>query len=189
LAPEYRPHSVARTELEKAFPSLQIAEWKITSPIDRAYNCHAWGVCESRVRWEPTPDDYWPPGLRTDTISDYCLDNFIRAYNSVGFCKCPDGRYEFGFQKIAIYSQEDYGEEWPQHTARQTLFGRAWLSKMGDGEDITHRCIRDLEGQMYGRVICYMKRRWLRALANKTSRWVSATLRHWVYRRIHPDGI
>ena len=189
MAPTFRPRLLARRELEQKFPNLRGARWVIRSPFDRNYNCHAWGVCESRVRWEPSPDDYWPPGLRTgDVFADYTLNSFVRAYSSVGFCECPDGQYEFGFQKIAIYSELNAGEEWPQHTARQGFFGRSWLSKMGYSEDIKHGAIRDLEGQEYGRVVRYMKRSWLRALTNKSSTWIGATLRFWIYRRIHPNG-
>ena len=187
--PIYRLHWVARVELEQYFPALQAAQWQIRSPFDRGYNCHAWGVCETRVRWEPTPDDYWPPGLRTGNISDYNLDNFIRAYEKVGFHICADDRFEFGFQKIAIYSEENFGEEWPQHTARQTLFGRGWLSKLGRGEDIRHASTRDLEGQAYGRVVRYMKRNWLRASIDPSSAWIRATIQNWIYRRQRPTGI
>ncbi len=188
MAPEYRLHSVARNELEQVFPNLRAAKWTIRSPFDRGYNCHAWGVCESRARWKPTPDDYWPQGLRTGDLSDYTLGNFIRAYSRVGFTKCQNGRYEFGFQKIAIYSEENSGEEWPQHTARQSFCGRSWLSKMGSSEDIKHPSTRDLEGQVYGRVVCYMKRSWFRALLDPYSTWTRAAVRHLIYRFLHPNG-
>jgi hypothetical protein len=188
-SPIYRLHWVARIEIEQRFPYLHSTQWAIKSPFDRDYNCHAWGVCETRVRWEPTPDDYWPTGLRTGNLSDYNLDNFLRAYSRVGFRECADDDYEFGFQKIAIYSEEIGGEEWPQHTARQTLFGRAWLSKLGRGEDIRHRSTKDLEGSIYGRVVRQMKRSWFCALTERSSTWISATLRHWSYRYHRPLGI
>lgn len=187
--PEFRLHLFAAIQLREAFPSLQDHDWKIKSPIHRDYNCHAWGVCETRVRWEPTPDDYWPPGLRTGDISDYCLQNFLRAYTTVGFRECPTKHYEFGYQKIAIYSDFDSGEEWPQHTARQTLFGRGWLSKLGDAEDIWHKSLADLEGDKYGRVVRYMKRSWKRALLDPSSTWFSATMRNFIYRVQRPQGI
>jgi hypothetical protein len=186
--PEYRLHLIARIELEGHFPELQGKRWEIRSPFERGYNCHAWGVCETRVRWEPTPDDYWPPGLRTGDISDYNLENFIRAYTRVGFRLCADGKYEFGFQKIAIYCESDGVEEWPQHTARQTCFGHAWLSKLGDHEDIRHESLNDLAGRHYGRVTQYMKRSWLRALTEPTSIWLKANWEHYRYRRHHPLG-
>jgi hypothetical protein len=187
--PEYRLHDIARVEIENTFPKLNGSPWEIMSPFDRGYNCHAWGVCESRVRWEPTPDDYWPPSLRTGDVVDYSLDNFIRAYRHVGFQECAHGSYEFGFQKIAIYSEQIYGEEWPQHTARQTFFGRGWLSKLGHWEDIRHDAPQDLEGQAYGRVVRYMRRNWLRALVEPSAIWIRTTLSHWIYRRRHPHGI
>jgi hypothetical protein len=187
--PQYRLRVIARAQLENEFPSLRVSRWEILSPATPDYNCHAWGVCESRIRWEPTPDDYWPPGLRSGDITDYTLDNFIRAYTWVGFRECPNGDHEFGFQKIAIYSEQNYGEEWPQHTARQTFWGYGWLSKMGYAEDIKHASPHDLEGHSYGRVVCYMRRSWFRALFDPSSTWISATMRHWVYRRRHPNGV
>jgi hypothetical protein len=181
---------VARVEVEDTFPNLRTVQWEIRSPFDRGYNCHAWGVCETRVRWEPTPDDYWPPGLpKTGNLSDYSLDNFIKAYQRVGFDECISNVHELGFQKIALYSREVYGEEWPQHTARQALFGRCWLSKLGRSEDIKHRSTEALEGQLYGRVVRYMKRNWFRALIDPSSTWISASLRHWIYRMQRPLGI
>jgi hypothetical protein len=188
--PEHRLHSSARAELESVFPRLIGSSWKIKSPFERGYNCHAWGVCESRVRWEPSPDDYWPPGLRTGNVAvDYSLDNFIRAYSHVGFRVCANGQFIFGFQKIAIYSRHLGGIEFPQHTSRQTLLGRGWLSKMGYSEDIQHRSTQDLEGAVYGQVVLYMSRSWMRALRDSSSVWIRTTLEHWIYRWEHPKGI
>lgn len=175
-------------DLESVFRGLHGAAWNITSPFERGYNCHAWGVCETRVRWEPSPDDYWPPGLRTGDLSDYNLNNFLRAYERVGFRECTSSKFEFGFQRIAIYCIFDAGEEWPQHTARQTFWGRGWLSKLGHAEDIRHAATRDIEGPLYGRVVRYMKRGWIPALISPSSTWISATIRNWRYRRHHPQG-
>jgi hypothetical protein len=188
-SPLYRLHAHVKTTLESEFPGLGSSNWKVRSPADKDYNCHAWGMCETRVRWEPTPDDYWPPGLKTGLIADYTLDSFVRAYFTVGFRECAGSNFEFGFQKIAIYSELNFGEEWPQHTARQTLLGRGWLSKMGYAEDIRHKSVGDLEGAKYGRVRRYMKRSWYRALIDPSSVWIRATIEHWKYRRKHPLGI
>jgi len=188
--PAYRQHWVARIALESAFPNLQGSRWEIRSPFHRDYNCHAWGVCENRVRWEPSGDDYWPPDLRTGNLfDDYSLDNFTKAYERVGFRKCLDGSYELGYQKIAIYTEIIQGLEIAQHTARQTLFGRGWLSKLGHTEDIRHDSLRDIEGTEYGSVARYMKRSLFRALRDPSSVWIRATINHWNYRRRHPQGI
>lgn len=73
-------------------------------------------------------NDYWPPGLRTGDPSDYTLDNFIKAYSRVGFQKCVNGDYEIGFQKIAIYSEAGFGEEWPQHNSKANTIW-AWVAE------------------------------------------------------------
>lgn len=185
--PDYRPHSTAMIEIRQAFPALPDSGWKIRSPSCRGYNCYAWSVCDTSKRWDPSPGEYWP--LRVGNVSDYYLDSFLRTYSLVGFRECSDGRFEFGFQKIAIYSEFEWGEELPQHTARQTLFGRAWLSKLGDTEDILHRSTADLEGSLYGRVIRYMKRSWVHALRDPSSRWIRATVQNWAYRIQRPRGV
>jgi hypothetical protein len=148
-------------------------------------------MCESRKRWEPNSIDFWPVGLTTGQLPDYSLSCFLKAYETVGFVSCGvNGSFEFGFQKVAIYSELDpFGDEWPQHTARQTFWGKAWLSKMGFAEDIRHDSTKALEGASYGRVIVYMKRSWFQAIFSPSSVWMRATLAHFFYRRLHPTGL
>jgi len=122
-------------------------------------------------------------------LADYNLQNFTKAYERVGFRTCLDESFEFGYQKIAIYTEIMQGEEIPQHTARQAISGRGWLSKMGYSEDIRHYSLRDLEGQAYGKAAHYMRRSWICALIDPSSVWIRATINHWNYRRRHPQGI
>jgi hypothetical protein len=57
----------------------------------------------------------------------------------------------------------------PSHMARQQLFGRGWLSKIGDWEDIIHPELRNIEGKTgpiirgYGTVHTILKRSWATA--------------------------
>ncbi len=54
--------------------------------------------------------------------------------------------------------------------ARQYYLGRGWLSKLGKNEDIFHRRLEDIEGDMsplsgqYGRVVQVLRRNWLDAV-------------------------
>jgi hypothetical protein len=186
VAPEYRLHWVARANLEILFPNLSNSQWEIRSPIDKSYNCFAWAACDTRIRWEPSPDNYWPEGVSRE----YGLDSFMQGFAVLGYNACADAEYEFGFQKIAIYSESYMGEEWPTHMARQDIFGRGWLSKLGDFEDILHPNLTDLEGGSYGRVVRILRRSRLTAIVHfcaVKSAW--ASLRHWLYRRRRPHGI
>jgi len=61
---------------------------------------------------------------------------------------------EDGWEKIAIFADEQ-GE--PLHAARQLPSGR-WTSKLGADVDIEHD-LAALEGDLYGKVACFLKRR------------------------------
>ena len=132
------------------FPLLDAEGWTQTSPADNKYNCIAWAVGENQRWWWPwcLPPVFWPdtPG------EDPSLDTFARAFASLSFERCDDGRLEHGWEKIALYVHE--GEV--THAARQLPTGR-WTSKLGKNVDIEHT-LRGLEGPLYGRVVCFMKR-------------------------------
>ena len=131
-----------------AFPNLGEEGFKITSPCDARYNCVAWVAERTDHRWWPEPDAYWPQSaarLRT-------LEAFIQAFKFLGYEHCPDGEWESGFEKVAIYRHREI----PNHVARQLADG-TWTSKLGDQVDITHT-LRGLEGDVYGQVACYLKR-------------------------------
>jgi hypothetical protein len=167
----------SKRELEALFPNLIGAQWEIASPFDTQYNCIAWAACETHRRWWPAiyPPlggdlDHWPPGIpREETIP--C---FVLAFRTLGYEPCGNGNFWFGHEKVAIYADRELT---PTHVARQRLFGGGWLSKLGDYEDIYHRQLRDVEGDIsplsteYGTVVQYLKRSWLR------------TFQHWRARR------
>jgi len=150
--------------------------WKITSPVDDRYNCIAWAACDDQRWWWPAlfprPDgqiDHWPNGVpRTET-----LDAFIHAFAGLGYSPCISPRFEFGYQKVAIYADADGT---PTHMARQFFF-LGWLSKLGPQEDIWHWHLRDVEGSddptsdEYGSVKQILKRNW----------WIA--FKHWTGRR------
>jgi hypothetical protein len=134
--------------LQHYFPGLSC---KICSLDTDRFNCISWAVEDyQRVWW---PDIYylyyWPPNIPRQVR----LDAFIMAFETVGYKKCPDGNYEPGFIKIAIFA-DDNGI--PTHAARQLTTGQ-WTSKCGVLEDIEHDLIA-LCGQYYGQINCYMKK-------------------------------
>lgn len=77
---------------------------------------------------------------------------FQEAFQSLGFGVCQKEDLESGFEKIALFADDNV----PEHAARQLPNGR-WTSKLGELEDIEHG-LHDLEGVEYGKVVMLMKR-------------------------------
>jgi len=143
LPPEYRVH----------FPGLTDDNHDKSSEIDPNYNCigHAAG---SILWWEPVRalggNIYWPhTAPLQNTIAAY-----QKAYQFIGYVDCADGSVEAGYEKIALYIKDGT----LKHAARQLADGK-WTSKLGRDLDIWHSDPGVLEGQKYGHVQIYMKRK------------------------------
>jgi hypothetical protein len=135
---------------EKLFPDLVPTGYRITSPPDPNYNCIAYAAGAADQWWWPDPDgyDYWPPGVpRVRT-----LPAFVQAFATAGFTPCPDGTFESGWEKVAIYATDDG----PSHAARQLTNGR-WTSKLGPDDDIEHS-LEGLRSNAYGSVVQFLRR-------------------------------
>lgn len=131
------------------FPGLLFSEFEVTSPRTNAYNCIAWAAGETHVWWWPA-GRYWPGGVpHVDTV-----EAFRDAFQTKGYTPCETGSLEEGFEKVALYTGVDGRVT---HAARQLQCGK-WTSKLGGEWDITHE-LKGLEGDEYGRVVCYLKRR------------------------------
>lgn len=124
------------------------------SPADTTYNCIGWAIDpDNPQNWWPKKNFKWPKNLlRVETI-----ENFIRAFEIKGYVVCDDGAIEEGFEKIVLYSINEYGREIPKHAARQLPNGK-WTSKIGACEDIKHFTPEDVEGLAYGKKYKFMKR-------------------------------
>jgi len=99
-----------------------------SSPETPIYNCIAWAAFDTSHWW--WPNDFWPAGARRNET----IGAFIAAYNTIGYDRCDNEDYEEGYEKIAIFADEN---DIPQHAARQLTSGR-WTSKLGQGEDVEH---------------------------------------------------
>jgi hypothetical protein len=114
------------------------------------------------------PRYYWPPGFPKYPIhSPVPVSDFVEVFERLfGYRKCEGPAFEFGYQKVAIYANAREAT----HMARQHLWGRGWLSKLGAEEDIIHQKAEDVEGDtaatagQYGIAVQYMKRSWGAAL-------------------------
>lgn len=143
---------MSRQEIESSFPGLRNHGYSITSQATVEYNCIAWAAGDTGAWWWPDPMNvcYWPPAIpRKET-----LDAFIKAYELLGYDICKDSNCEEGFEKIAIYV-DDNGK--PTHAARQVRSGR-WTSKLGSLEDIEHTTLDGLYNSSYGFVVAFMRR-------------------------------
>lgn len=146
MGPQKQNHRMSR--LQHYFPGLSC---NITSPESDRYNCIAWAAEDFQQWWEPDILNiyYWPPSVpRLMT-----LDAYIKAFESVGYIICQDGKYEEGLSKIALFVD---AKGIPTHAARLLPSAR-WTSKCGTLEDIEHE-LNALCGQLYGHVHCYMKK-------------------------------
>ena len=129
------------------FPKLAETEFKITSPVDRRYNCIAWAAGEDQEFWWPGKGN-WPPGVPATQTRIA----FIKAFQTRGYDVCVDGDPEEGYEKVVLY--EKLGR--PEHAARSTFDGQ-WSSKLGQSYDIVHT-LEGLSGTQYGKPALFMKR-------------------------------
>jgi hypothetical protein len=139
--------------LEDKLKNLKGTQYSITSPRTRFYNCVAFAASETRRWWWPTVFSYWPENVPREET----LQAFILAFRTLGYNPCEDGELESGFEKVAIYADED---KVPSHMARQLPSG-VWISKCGRMEDIEHETLAALEGSKgegYGKVVQFLRR-------------------------------
>jgi hypothetical protein len=182
---------MVRQDIYKACPKLAITEWRINSPYDDAYRCIAWAACHTDRHMWPNQDYWWFAGFPLIEIPEETpLSYFVQGFGALGYKPCENRTFEFGYQKVAIYAN-DLGIT---HMARQHFLGRGWLSKLGDWEDIVHRELEDISGDMspmayqYGQVVQVMKRNWWYAAVNLCLfRSVWHASRYWFHRVTHPS--
>jgi acetolactate synthase regulatory subunit len=139
--------------IESLFPDLHCTGYEVKSPQTPAYNCIAWAAGESYRWWWPSTassDAHWPAGVdREETI-----EAFVRAFKSLGFEVCESSELQPGVEKVALYVDST---RTPTHMARQLETGM-WTSKIGKAEDIDHKTLNLLEGNVYGTVIRILRR-------------------------------
>ena len=133
------------------FPQSIFEPFTITSPTTVRYNCIAWAF-EDDSKWY-WPDDtklyYWPPTVPRELT----VEAFKKLYALKNYIVCADGSYEKGFEKIAIFSNNNI----PTHAARQ-IGENLWTSKLGKHEDVSHS-LTAMQNGCYGNVAVFMKRK------------------------------
>ena len=188
---QFRPASEVRVSLQSCFPNLINTNWSIKSPWNDSYKCISLAACRTDLIWWPIegePQIYWPPGVPLDDN----VDAFIQAFAKLGYIPCNNQDFEFGYQKVAIYTSSD---QRVLHMARQHFWGKGWLSKLGCLEDIIHADLKCIEGDpspiavqngSYGEVSQILKRSWWAAFTRFCLfRCSWAAFKFWLYRRAH----
>ena len=134
------------------FPRLKgrPRDFRETSKATPRYNCIAWAMGDDSRCWWPSRGFYWPPNCRPKTT----INEFKKAFATRQYKPCENGELEEGYEKIALYALKQR----PTHAARQLKNGR-WTSKLGGNVDIEHGRPEDLEEGVYGKVVCYFRRR------------------------------
>jgi hypothetical protein len=141
---------MSHEEIEAAFPSLSGRNYEVASPATFDYNCIAFAAGDQNNWWWPDTMNvaHWPSNApREETV-----EAFVEVFRLLGYEPCPDDTPMDGFEKVAIFALGHL----PTHVARLHRDGY-WISKLGVSEDIRHD-LRDLEGDVYGRVVCVLQR-------------------------------
>jgi len=143
-------------EILTAFPGLRYDQYfAITSPATPDYNCIAWAFdCDNCWMWPEDDVDgvsVWPYNSAGSTD----VHTFVEAFRNIGFHECEHDGHEEGFQKIALYCYPDSLE--CTHAARQLNNG-LWTSKLGCSNDIQHSTPFTIQGRLYGKVACILRR-------------------------------
>ena len=145
----------------QSFPKLiQDKDFKVTSNATPIYNCIAWAYnIENRWMWPNTGEylyldgvHYWP----SDIILDCNVANFIDAFKLKGYECCENCQFESGYRKIALYVKPDTTD--CTHAARELSNG-CCTSKLGTFNDIQHGTAEAIENEEYGKVYCFMKKK------------------------------
>ena len=97
--------------LEIELENLAASGYAITSPPERTYNCIAFAAGETHRVWWPVAFSYWPDGVPRELT----VQSFIMVFETLNYVPCQDGSLEPGFEKVAIYANE---EGIPRHAAR-----------------------------------------------------------------------
>jgi hypothetical protein len=166
----------ALPHLEHVFNKLAAAGYEKSSdatdypPTPGSYNCIAWAAHDRHHFLWPDPDLEWPFWSKR-------LENreaFVAAFRGLGYFVCDHSRFEFWFERVALY---EYNGS-PKHMARQLRDG-TWTSKYGGWEDITHFTLDALESYgphpskaEYGHPVLYMKRFIVVAWCVRVLQWI-----------------
>jgi hypothetical protein len=140
------------------FENIATTDFDCTSDPEDGYNCIAWALGKTDKWWwpKPTAPYFWPLGLPKAPVHvAEAIPNFLAAFRTEGYKVCRNGKFSRRYEKIALFV-DSVGR--PKHAARLLRKG-VWSSKLGQSEDIEHKTLECLEGNAYGEVRIFLKRR------------------------------
>jgi hypothetical protein len=141
-----------------------VEKWPVrrTSSDTDHYNCYAYVAGDTRRPWCPLPilprGVHWP--VPVDDEEENTVWPVLKGYEAIGFEWCENGTLENGFEKLALYTNQN---DEPTHVAIQRENG-TWQSKLGSDIDVEH-ALESLESSDefgptdYGKVRYFMKRK------------------------------
>lgn len=136
------------------FPKLkEDKNFKITSPYNIDYNCISWALGTSDMWTWPNPPEERDDAMTWQNALGYSEDinTFIAYFEAQGYSQCSINDQKEG--TIALYTIGNNCK----HAARRLANG-LWTSKLGPWHDIQHSTPQSLEGDIYGKVYCYMNK-------------------------------
>jgi hypothetical protein len=141
------------------FENIHLGVFDCSSDRTPNYNCIAWAAGRTNRPWWPigVAPYFWPtgPGVSIELPGEETIDNFVNAFKTEGYSVCRNGKFHRRYEKIALYVNDQRN---PLHAAR-SLPSQVWWSKLGDFENIKHTNLDCLEGNLYGEVQVFLKRR------------------------------
>lgn len=143
------------------FENITPQDFRCSSDPDDDYNCIAWAAGKTDNYWWPTKlwPYHWPNGLPTfpndpNHVAE-SVANFVAAFETEGYRECNDGKLDRRYEKVAIFAN---AAGRVKHAARLLPSG-VWSSKLGEHEDIEHKTLECIEGNGYGYVRVYLRRK------------------------------
>ena len=114
-------------DYDRDFPNLRKLGYSRTSD-PHYHNCIAYAAGDLQRAWwpdehPPNSSNYWPPGVphHEETVAV-----FTQAFATLGYSLCADGKWEPGYEKLAIYTWRGL----VRHMAKQQA-NATWRSKLG----------------------------------------------------------
>lgn len=132
--------------IDEQFPAAT-GRHRETSAADVAYNCIAFAA--------GTTDQWWShaAGYRWPTTRSPSAGSLVAVFNTLGYQRCDGAVVEAGYERVVLYARDG---RWT-HASRQLPTGK-WASKLGGEEDVEHDTPECLCGDLYGDVLCIMRR-------------------------------
>lgn len=116
------------------------------------FNCIAYSL-DIFDRWCGASEKSWPYDILSRSSK---LDNYIKYYNLSEYNVCDNDKYEFGYDKVALYVDNS---NYVNHASKQNE--NMWRSKLGESFIIEHELewLTGFDADNYGNIGVILKRK------------------------------